>query len=143
MPCLCFVLFLFLFFVFIPHRLVFAVGSSAVVSGALYAVNPPVGILAGVVSTVVNATNVSAIDSNQTDFEDITTGCIVQHLIDAQSLVFTEEGKLAFVRGRNQTILGDEDASGYDSDDSSCCIGCMPIRRKTHSGGGGCGRGDS
>lgn len=141
MPCLCFVLFLFLFFVFIPRRLGFAVGSSAVVSGALYAVNPPVGILAGVVSTVVNATNVAAIDSNQNDFEDITTGYIVRQLIDAQSLVFTEEGKLAFVRGRNQTILGD--ASGYDSDDSSCCIGCMPIRRKIHSGGGGCGRGDS
>ena len=64
---------------------------------------PSEGIIAAVVCIIICAT--AAIKNHDpVDFEDITTGFMIQQLIDANSLI-ADRGKFTFFHGQNHTIL--------------------------------------
>lgn len=66
-------------------------------------IKPRAGIIAAVVCIIICAT--AAIkDRDPVDFEDITTGFMIQQLIDANSLI-ADSGKFTFVHGQYHTIL--------------------------------------
>ena len=81
-----------------------AVGTSVVVSGALYLLSPVVGLLSGAVCTITIAGKVVYEESHH-DFEDITISYMIRQLIDANNLIVTSRGEISFIHDNHVTVL--------------------------------------
>ena len=89
---------------FVPYRLAVAVGTSVVVSGALYLLNPVVGLLSGAVCTIT-ITGKVVYEKTHHDFEDITISYMIRQLIDANNLIVTSRGEISFIHNNHVIVL--------------------------------------
>ena len=73
-------------------------------SGALYLLNPVVGLLSGAVCTITIAGKV-VYEESLHDFEDITISYMIRQLIDANNLIVTSRGEISFIHDNHVTVL--------------------------------------
>lgn len=66
-------------------------------------IKPREGIIAAALCIIIIATIAIQV-REPVDFKDITTGFMIQQLIDANSLI-ADSGKFTFVHGQNHTVL--------------------------------------
>ena len=88
---------------FFSCRIGLIVICSLSVCAALYMIIPSEGIVATALCIIMIATIAIQV-REPVDFEDITTGFMIQQLIDANSLI-ADSGKFTFVHGQYHTIL--------------------------------------
>ena len=73
-------------------------------SGALYLLNPVVGLLSGAVCTITIAGKV-VYEESLHDFEDITISYMIRQLIDANNLIVTSRGEISFIHNNHVIVL--------------------------------------
>ena len=88
--------------------------SVAIGGAASIAMSSPLGLLAGAIPIIKIGSNINNGPKNH-KFEDVVTNFMMEQLIEAQNLIMTKQGKLAFVHDGEHTLLNDNPCTNRPS----------------------------